>query len=124
VGVAAKSERHGGQTPEVRGIEVDAQTRCVHYRSAVDIVAIKMRCCGIYYACRDCHIALAGHAIAVWPRREWEERAVLCGACGAELTIREYLKSESRCPECGAEFNPGCRKHNHFYFEAEKKAGA
>jgi uncharacterized CHY-type Zn-finger protein len=102
---------------EVRGIEVDAQTRCAHYRSAADIVAIKMRCCGVYYACKDCHVALAGHAIAVWPRGEWDARAVLCGACGVEMTIREYLECESRCPGCGAGFNSGCRKHWHFYFE-------
>ena len=111
------------QRPEVRGIEVDAQTRCAHYRSAADIVAIKMRCCGVYYACKDCHVALAGHAIAVWPRGEWDAPAVLCGACGVEMTIREYLDCESRCPACGAGFNPGCRKHHHFYFE-EKKARA
>src|SRR5712664_59058 len=54
---AAKTDRCAGETPEVRGVEVDAQTRCVHYRSTVDIVAIKMRCCGVYYACKDCHIA-------------------------------------------------------------------
>ena len=105
------------QTPVVRGIDLDAQTRCVHYHAAADVVAIKMKCCGVYYACKDCHIALAGHAIAVWPRSEWEQRAVLCGACGAELTIREYLRCEARCPACGAGFNPGCRAHHHFYFE-------
>jgi uncharacterized CHY-type Zn-finger protein len=82
-----------------------------------------MRCCGVYYACKDCHVALAGHAIAVWPRGEWDAPAVLCGACGVEMTIREYLDCESRCPACGAGFNPGCRKHHHFYFE-EKKARA
>src|SRR6266852_1872398 len=113
------TNRLSDKTSVVRGIDVDAQTRCVHYRSAADIVAIKMRCCGVYYACKDCHVALAGHAIAVWPRGEWEQRAVLCGACGAELTIWEYLQGESRCPGCGAGFNPGCRAHWHFYFEGE-----
>src|ERR1700704_5356678 len=62
--------------PEVRGIDLDAQTRCVHYHAAADIVAIKMRCCGVYWACKDCHEALAGHAIAVWGRGEWNARAV------------------------------------------------
>ena len=109
------------QIPTVRGLELDAQTRCVHYRSALDIVAIKMRCCGTYYACKDCHDALSGHAIAVWPRAEWNSRAVLCGACGVEMTIRAYLKSESQCPRCGAGFNPGCRNHHHFYFEGEQE---
>jgi uncharacterized CHY-type Zn-finger protein len=96
---------------------VDAQTRCAHWRSAVDIVAIKMRCCGVYWACKDCHEELAGHAISVWGREERDALAVLCGACKAQLTIREYLHCDSRCPACGAAFNPACRNHHHFYFE-------
>lgn len=103
---------------DVRGIEVDGETRCAHYRSPLDIVAVKMKCCGVYYACKDCHIALAGHAITAWPHEEWNERAILCGACGTEMTIREYLKCDSRCPTCGAGFNPACRNHHHFYFAA------
>jgi uncharacterized CHY-type Zn-finger protein len=111
------TNQRAGQAPGVRGINLDAQTRCLHYHSAADIVAIKMKCCGIYYACKDCHIALAGHAIAVWPRSDRDQQVVLCGACGAELTIRAYLNCDSRCPACRAEFNPGCRSHHHFYFE-------
>ncbi len=104
--------------PDVAGVDLDAQTRCAHWRSPLDIVAIKMKCCGVYYACKDCHDALADHAIRVWPRREWNEKAVLCGACGAALTISEYLACGDRCPSCGAAFNPGCRHHRHFYFES------
>ena len=104
--------------PEVRGLDLDPQTRCAHYHSAVDIIAIKMKCCGIYYGCKDCHIALAGHEIAVWPRTEWSQHAVMCGACSRELTIQEYLLGESRCPGCGAAFNPACATHHHFYFES------
>ena len=102
--------------PEVRGLELDPQTRCAHWRSALDVVAIKMRCCGVYYACKDCHEALADHPIRVWPRAEWDEPAVLCGVCGTELSISQYLACENRCPNCGAAFNPGCRTHYHFYF--------
>jgi len=112
-----------GQTQIVRGVDVDPQTRCAHYRSAVDIVAIKMRCCGVYWACKDCHEALAGHTIAVWGRGEWDARAVLCGACGLEMTIREYMECESRCTGCGAGFNPGCRGHWRFYFAVEEERG-
>jgi uncharacterized CHY-type Zn-finger protein len=108
------------QTPTVRGVEIDPQTRCGHYHSELDIIAIKMRCCGVYYACKDCHEALAGHAIAVWGRGERDARAVLCGACGVEMTIREYMECEARCPGCGAGFNPGCRNHYHFYFDARR----
>jgi|SRR6266851_5407230 len=109
-------------TREVRGIDLDPQTRCAHYRSSLDIVAIKMKCCGVYYACKDCHIALAGHPIVVWPRAEWQQRAVLCGACKRELAVREYLHSESRCPGCGAAFNPACANHHHFYFETQEES--
>jgi uncharacterized CHY-type Zn-finger protein len=103
----------------VRGVEVDAQTRCVHYHSALDIIAIKMSCCGIYYACKDCHEALADHPIAAWPAAMWDQKAILCGNCGHELGISEYMASGYACPACSAGFNPGCRKHYHFYFGEE-----
>jgi uncharacterized CHY-type Zn-finger protein len=109
-------------SPEVLGVDVDAETRCAHYHSALDIIAIRMACCGAYYACKDCHAALADHAIKVWPRSEWGVRAILCGACGYELTIREYMSSGYRCPHCNAGFNPGCRNHYHFYFAPEETA--
>lgn len=108
---------------EVRGIGLDANTRCAHYRSELDIVAIKLKCCGIYYACKDCHEALAGHAIDLWPEAEWDRPAVLCGTCQTEITIREYMKCGSRCPACGAAFNPGCRKHYRFYFDYAEQTG-
>jgi uncharacterized CHY-type Zn-finger protein len=101
---------------QVRGIDLDAQTRCVHYKTELDIVAIKMRCCGVYYACKECHKALADHALEVWPQSEWDRPAVLCGACHYEMAIREYMTSGYRCPHCQAQFNPGCRNHHQFYF--------
>jgi uncharacterized CHY-type Zn-finger protein len=103
---------------DVRGVNLDTQTRCAHYHSSLDIIAIRMKCCGIYYACKDCHDALAGHAMEVWPRQEWNQQAILCGACNSELTIAEYMASGYQCPVCKAAFNPGCRNHYHFYFEA------
>jgi len=106
-----------GPRADVLGIDLDPQTRCAHWRSALDVIAIKMRCCGAYYACKDCHDALAGHPIQVWPHAEFDQPAVLCGACGTELTVRQYLACASQCPACGAGFNPGCRHHYHFYFE-------
>src|ERR1700678_2437258 len=102
---------------EVRGIDLDLQTRCVHYNSSLDIIAIKMKCCGIYYACKDCHDALAGHPAQVWPRLEQNEFAVQCGACGLELSIQQYLECLSQCPVCLSRFNPRCRSHYHLYFE-------
>ena len=103
--------------PRVIGVDVDPETRCAHYHSPLDIVAIRMRCCGEFYACKDCHDALASHAIQVWPRAEWTEKAILGGACNAQLSIEAYVSGESRCPACGAAFNPGCRNHLRFYFE-------
>jgi uncharacterized CHY-type Zn-finger protein len=104
--------------PTVNGIDVDPQTRCAHYNLPVDIVAIRMKCCDAYYACKDCHDALAGHTVEVWPRSEWDREAVLCGACGVEMSIHQYLECNNRCPACGAQFNPACRNHHPFYFEA------
>jgi uncharacterized CHY-type Zn-finger protein len=102
--------------PEVRGVNLDAQTRCAHYHGPTDIIAIKMKCCGEYYACKDCHMASTDHPIEVWPEAEWGEKAILCGACRTELTILEYLGGGYRCVRCGAQFNPKCESHYHYYF--------
>jgi uncharacterized CHY-type Zn-finger protein len=107
--------------PEVRGVNLDSQTRCGHYHGPTDIIAIKMKCCGLYYACKDCHLALADHPITLWPENEWNESAILCGACGATLTILQYMQSGSRCPACQAQFNPGCRNHYHHYFQMPQR---
>jgi uncharacterized CHY-type Zn-finger protein len=76
-----------------------------------------MRCCGFYHACFECHQELADHIPLVWPKTEWDQRAVLCGACGAEISVHDYLAGDSRCPACAALFNPGCKTHHHLYFE-------
>jgi uncharacterized CHY-type Zn-finger protein len=103
--------------PFVRGVALDAQTRCAHYHGSLDVIAIKMRCCGVYHACRECHDELAGHAPEVWPKAEWDQNAILCGACGLEMSVHDYLACENRCPACRAPFNPGCKTHHHLYFE-------
>ena len=105
--------------PAVLGLELDPQTRCAHWRSPLDVIAIKMKCCGDYYACRECHNALADHEATVWPQIEWEQPAILCGVCGGELSVRAYMACANRCPSCGAAFNPGCRLHYHLYFEGQ-----
>ena len=103
--------------PTVRGVGVDRETRCAHYRSPRDVVAIRMKCCGEWYACRECHDALAAHPVQLWPRREWDEAAVLCGVCGTAMSIRAYVGGGVACPSCNAAFNPGCRAHHRLYFE-------
>ena len=107
----------------VRGLEIDGRTGCAHYRSEVDIIAVKFNCCRTYYCCFQCHELEAGHSVRVWPETEFEEKAVLCGACGAELSIRQYLNCHAICPACGAHFNPRCELHYHLYFEIPAVAG-
>lgn len=102
--------------PTAYGRLVDDQTRCEHWHGPTDVIAIKFRCCGKYYACHDCHEALESHEARTWPAEEFGEKAVLCGVCRAELSISDYLSSDYSCPVCGAAFNPGCADHYHLYF--------
>ncbi|HEX7066429.1 MAG TPA: CHY zinc finger protein [Bacillales bacterium] len=102
---------------EVKGSEVDRKTRCKHYKTEQDIIAIKFSCCGIYYPCYQCHEAHSDHPARPWNKESFNEKAVLCGNCGQELTIMQYLHAHSSCPYCHADFNPGCRNHRHLYFQ-------
>ena len=106
-----------GETIVVKGDLIDEQTRCVHYNSALDIIAIKFKCCDTYYSCAHCHEKYATHAAEVWKKEEREERAVLCGNCRYELGINEYFGCGYRCPNCRADFNPKCKGHEGLYFE-------
>ncbi|MBV8971501.1 MAG: hypothetical protein JO290_04340 [Sphingomonadaceae bacterium] len=114
----ALADDTGTGRPAVRGLDLDPQTRCRHWHSPRDIVAIRMACCSEWYACADCHAALADHPLTPWPAAAFGERAIRCGACGAELTIAAYLAGDDACPACAAPFNPGCRLHRHLYFAA------
>ena len=102
---------------ELYGKIIDDNTRCEHYHSPVDIIAIKFKCCCHYYPCYQCHEETAGHATQTWSKAEWNVKAILCGKCKTELTINEYMRSGDQCPKCGAAFNPNCRKHYHLYFQ-------
>lgn len=102
---------------KVFGVDVDSRTGCAHWRSPLDVIAIKFRCCGEYYPCFECHDAVAGHEPQVWPAEEFSEKAILCGVCGEQLSIEDYLACGSTCTKCSAAFNPGCAKHYHLYFE-------
>ena len=101
----------------VKGKPIDASTRCVHYHTPLDIIAIKFKCCNDYYPCYECHAEEAGHASQSWSRNEFDTKAILCGACHHEMTIHEYLASNNCCPHCRSPFNPKCSKHYHLYFE-------
>lgn len=104
---------------EVYGIEVDGETRCGHWHSPLDIIAIRFECCGRWYPCFDCHKAVADHEPRVWPRTEFAEKAILCGACGNQIAIDEYIAAANKCAVCSRDFNPGCAKHYHLYFQPE-----
>lgn len=104
-------------------MDVDAETRCAHWHSAVDIVALRCGCCDAFYPCASCHEATVGWAFTPWPLARADEPAVLCGACRTLLTPEAYLASGDACPSCGAAFNPGCRAHHGLYFEAPEASG-
>ena len=110
-----RAERAVG-APRVLGPVVDEQTRCIHYSTPLDVVAIRFRCCGEYYPCHLCHADAADHPAEQWPASQWDTPAILCGVCSTELTVTEYLAVDS-CPACAAPFNPGCALHAHLYFE-------
>ncbi|MCH8317144.1 MAG: hypothetical protein IIA88_01385 [Bacteroidetes bacterium] len=97
--------------------EAYSDTRCKHYNSESDIIAIKFRCCSTWYPCYLCHQEMADHAIQVWKKDEFDAKAILCGRCGNELTIHQYLSSNNKCVFCNVSFNPKCSRHHHLYFE-------
>lgn len=101
---------------QVHGRVVDEQTRCAHYASELDVVAIQFFCCRRWYPCLRCHNEAESHEIVVWPREQRGRRALLCGVCQSTLSIADYLVADS-CLVCAARFNPGCSLHHHVYFE-------
>jgi uncharacterized CHY-type Zn-finger protein len=105
----------------VHGRTVDDQTRCAHYAGPTDVIALKFKCCELYYPCFECHQEVADHPARQWPSAEWQTRAILCGVCRTELSIQTYL-GVSACPNCHAEFNERCRFHHHLYFEREVRS--
>lgn len=71
------------------GVAVDAYGRCAHYHSDRDIIANKCATCRRYWACYQCHDALADHPFGRMPLTE---PAVLCGACGTAMTYWQYRR--------------------------------
>lgn len=104
---------------KLAGLGIDAQGRCHHYNGPTDVLALRQPCCAapVYYACYLCHEATAGHAMQPWPRKEFDEKALLCGHCGHTFSIKRYLEQPTACPHCGTAFNPGCATHHNLYFQ-------
>ena len=109
--------RHSVGGYEVRGVQVGSETRCAHYASEHDVIALRFGCCETFFPCHKCHEAVANHQSTPWPRERFDEPAVLCGVCETVLTAREYLDADHECPSCGVAFNPGCASHHDHYFE-------
>ncbi|TDW30510.1 CHY zinc finger protein [Cryobacterium psychrophilum] len=101
--------------PRIYGAVVDDQTRCVHYHSLRDVIAIKFACCRRYYPCFRCHGDSESHPAEQWLEGDVDHLAIVCGVCHTEMSIRSY-QSVTHCPACAAEFNDGCRVHAHLYF--------
>ena len=101
----------------IKGAPIDEETRCVHYHTALDIIAIKFKCCHEYYPCYYCHAEHAGHEQQVWSKSEFAVLAIFCGSCKNEMSITTYKSSNYRCPFCHTAFNPACVNHDHLYFE-------
>lgn len=97
------------------------RAQAARYRSELDIIAVKFNRCRIYYSCFYCHEMEAGHPAQIWSQAQFDEKAVLCGACGTELTIHQYLNCQAVCPACRARFNPRCALHYRLYFEMPRQ---
>ncbi len=121
---ADDSDRQTTHAPEtddrfevaLRGIEVDRATRCAHYATDRDVIAIRFPCCETYYPCYRCHQESADHEPHRIPESAFDDPAIRCGRCETTLSVTAYLDSDDACPACGAAFNPNCREHYDRYF--------
>ena len=103
-------------TRQINGLLVDDQSRCQHYHSTLDIVALKCFECLKYYACYQCHDCLEKHSFRAYPCQLKQDKVLICGVCRHEMTIEEYQDVEA-CPNCHRAFNPACSKHYDIYFD-------
>lgn len=102
---------------KVLGSVLDEETRCKHYHSERDIIAIKFYCCNTYFSCFQCHEESGCGNTNVWPKEKFDKKAVLCGKCKSEMTVNQYKDCEYKCPSCGTQFNSGCGLHWGLYFD-------
>lgn len=100
---------------------IDEETRCNHYHKEIDRIAIKFYCCKTYFPCYECHAEFGCEQPLVWPENLFSEKAILCGTCGTEISIMDYLHGGYNCPICVSAFNPSCSLHKHLYFEDKQK---
>ena len=101
----------------IQGKVVDEYGRCEHYYSNTDNIAIKFKCCDVFYPCYKCHTETCDHPIVRWPKENFDDKSIICGVCNNELSFNEYIRCNSICPNCSVRFNPGCVTHSHMYYE-------
>ncbi|TWT11350.1 hypothetical protein FRX54_03460 [Streptococcus sp. sy004] len=99
----------------IYGDVVDLETRCLHYHSARDIVALRCFSCRRYYPCYHCHDTYEQHTYQAYSSQS-EDEVVFCGACQIGMTALAYRQGKSVCPNCSAAFNPACKEHESIYF--------
>lgn len=51
---------------KIHGLTVDNESRCEHYHTPLDIIAIKFKCCDKFYPCYKCHNECEKHDIKRW----------------------------------------------------------
>lgn len=90
---------------------IDAEGRCRHWHTLVDVVANKCHTCGGWFACSLCHAELTDHDFGPMPK---DQPCVMCGVCGRKMTFVEY--STYKCSACEHAFNTGCALHAGTYF--------
>ncbi|KAI5959805.1 HOT13 [Candida pseudojiufengensis] len=101
----------------IKGQLVDNQTRCIHYHTPVDLIAIKFKCCPkLYYPCFKCHEELNNHSIEKYDIKDKTEEVIICGNCFNTMTIENYINCNSKCPYCKSIFNSKCSLHYDLYF--------
>lgn len=99
---------------KVYGIGLDAEGRCEHYHTELDVVALRCGKCRKYYACYKCHDQLEDHAFVPADAGQDADTPVLCCSCNSKLTYIQY--QQGKCAFCGHDFNPKCALHHDIYF--------
>ena len=103
-------------TRKIYGLLVDNESRCQHYHTELDIVALKCFGCLKYYACYQCHDSLEEHIAFELILVISSRTRSLCGVYQHEMVIDEYQEAIV-CPNCHSAFNLACSKHYDIYFE-------
>ena len=64
-----------------KGLSEHSETRCSHWHSPRDVLALAAPCCGgDFFACAQCHDEVTGHVLQPWPSdTPLATHALLCG---------------------------------------------